>query len=379
VKIYLDHCASTPVHPDVVEACARALRDLTGNPSSVHAAGSASRRALDHAREQIAALIGAAGDEIVFTSGATEANHLALRAIHPDNTRRAIAATTIEHPSLLSPLAQAAACGRPCVWLPVDADGALVESALDVALGERPALASIQFGNHETGALQAIEHLATRVASAGVLLHVDAAQTLATEPLDLRRTPVDLVTGSGHKLNGPPGIGFLRVRRGIEIAALFCGGAQERGRRAGTPNVVGAVGLGVACVIAQREREVRSQARAALRDRLWAGLSEKIPQLVRHTPFARCLPHVLNVRFEGVPGDWIVDALDGEGICVSSGAACASGARGPSSVLLAMGLDDESARGAVRFSVGLGVDEAQIDAVVARLPDLVARAREARA
>jgi cysteine desulfurase len=379
MNVYLDHCASTPVHPDVLEACARALRDLTGNPSSVHAAGSASRRALDCAREQVAALIGAGADEIVFTSGATEANHLALRAIHRNHTQRAIAVTSIEHPSVLAPLERSGADEIPCVRLPVDAEGFLEEDALEDALNARPALASIGFGNHESGVLQSIDRLAARVASAGVLLHVDAAQALATEHLDLTRIPADLVTGSGHKLNGPPGIGFLRVRRGVEIAPLLRGGTQERGRRAGTPHVAGAVGLGVACVVAQRERVARARVYAALRDRLWAGLSEKIPRVVRHTPFSRSLPHVLHVRFEGVPGDWIVDALDGEGICVSSGAACASGARGPSPVLLAMGLDDESARGGVRFSVGLGVDDAQIDAVVSRLPDLVTRAREARA
>lgn len=378
MSIHLDHCASTPVHPDVVEACARALRDLAGNPSSVHGAGSAARRALDRARDQVADLIGAVADEIVFTSGATEANHLALRVEIENGRRPGLAVSAIEHPSVVAAATQAEAGGASLRTLPVDDVGQIDEDALEVALAAGSGLISVQWANHETGVVQAIDHVAGRVHASAALIHVDAAQALGTLEIDLSRTPLDLLTGSGHKLNGPSGIGFLRVRRGLELAPIFGGGPQERGRRAGSPNLAGAIGLGLACEIAKRDRPVRVRQWSALRNRLRAGLREKIPGLHCTTPEVMSLPHVLHLSFDGVPGDWLVDALDGEGICVSSGAACASGARAPSPVLRAMGRDERRAREGVRMSIGLGVDEAQIDAVVNRLPDLVARAREVR-
>jgi len=375
--IHLDHNASTPLHPAVVDACARALRDHAANPSSVHAPGSAARAALERAREHVSALIGARPDEIVFTSGATEANTTALVGAlgRPDGLRAVAGA--VEHPSVLEPLAALARAGLQVAIWPVATSGRLEVSAAGEILSEPTRLVSVQHANHETGALQPVAEIARAARECGALGHCDASQSLGRVPVDVGALGVDLLSGSGHKMNAPPGVGFLFVRRGLALEPLLRGGPQERGRRAGMPNLVGAIGLGVACEIQRLEGAPRAAAWASLRDRLWDGLRAKVPGVTRNGDGVATLPSVLDVGFAGASGEALLAALDLEGVAVSTGAACSSGSMEPSPVLTAMGQTPERARSAIRFSVGQGVDAAQIDHVLSLLPDLVARVRAA--
>jgi cysteine desulfurase len=382
MRIYLDHNATTPLRPEVAEAMARAMRDLYGNPSSAHAEGARARAAVEQAREQVAALVGARPAEIVFTSGATEANHLAIHGV----ARRRVAqppgslvASAVEHPSVDAPLVVLEGEGFAVARVPVDGEGRLDLAALDEALDAGPTLCSCIWAQNETGVVAPVDGVADRCRARGVPLHLDATQAVGKLPVRLDRVPADLLSASGHKLNGPKGVGFLVVRSGRELAPWLRGGGQERGRRGGTVNAPGIVGLGVAALLAAADLAARGEAASALRDRLWDGIAAKVPRVRRNGEGAPSLPNTLNVEFADAPADVLVEALDGEGIAASAGAACASGAVHASAALLAMGRTPAQARSAVRFSVGLGNDEAQIDRVVALLPDLVARVRAAGA
>lgn len=378
MRIYLDHNATTPPHPEVVETCSRVARDVFGNASSVHACGAAARAELARARARVAALFGAEPEEVIFTAGATEANNLALRGgAHALADRgRHLVTTAAEHPSVLEPAAALEAAGWRVTRVPVDADGLVDPDALAEALEDDTVLVSILWANNETGVVQPLERLAEPVKARGIPLHVDATQALGKLPVDLARLPVDLVSASAHKLNGPKGTGCLVQRRGTPLAPWIRGGPQERRLRGGTHDVPGAAGFGVACELARRDLRSRALGYAELRDRLWEGLRAKIPRVRRNGCAERVLPNTLNVELEGAAGDVLLEALDGEGVSVSAGAACASGAVTPSHVLTAMGRTPRQARASLRFSVGLGNDAAQIDHVLGVLPDLVTRVRE---
>jgi cysteine desulfurase len=377
VRIYLDHNATTPLREEVAEAMARALRDRFGNPSSLHAEGAAARAALERARESVAALLGAEPDEVVFTSGASEANNAALAGALVGRAPGHLVASAIEHPSVEAPLAALEAAGWRVTRVAPGAGGRVEAGALEQALRPDTGLVSLIWANNETGVLQPVEELAQLTRARGILLHVDATQRVGKLPLDLRRVPVDLLALSAHKFGGPKGSGALFVRRGLSLEPWLRGGAQERGRRGGTENVAGAVGLGVACALAARELPERAAEQARLRDRLWQGICAKVPRVVRNGDACAVLPNTLNAAFEGASAELLLQALDLEGVAVSAGAACASGSVEPSPVLLAMGLAPERARASLRFSVGHGNDDGQIDRVLALLPDLVARARAA--
>lgn len=381
MRIYLDHNATTPLREEVAEAMARALRDLFGNPSSAHAEGARARAAVETAREQVAALVGARPGEIVFTSGATEASHLALHGLvaAPAARGRGLVASAVEHPSVAAPLAALAEAGRPLARIPVDGDGRLDLAALDAALAGAPALCACVWAQNETGVVTPMLAVAERCRERGVPLLSDAAQALGRLPVRFDRVPAALLVGSAHKWNGPKGVGFLAVRDGLELVPWLRGGAQERGRRAGTTNAPAIVGMGVAAVLAAREWEARAARAAALRDRLWDGIAAKVPRVRRNGAPEALLPNTLSVSFADVDAAVLVEALDGEGIAASAGAACASGAATPSPALLAMGRTPAEARSAVRFSLGSGNDEGQVDRVLALLPDLVARVRAAGA
>jgi cysteine desulfurase len=381
MRIYLDHNATTPLREEVAEAMARALRDLFGNPSSAHAEGARARAAVEAAREQVAALVGARPAEVVFTSGATEANHLALHGVAraPGARGRALVASAVEHPSVEEPLAALAEEGFPVTRVPVDGDGRLDLAVLDAALAAPAALCACIWAQNETGVLSPVASVAERCRGRGVPLHVDATQVLGRLPVRLDRAPVDLLSASAHKFGGPKGVGFLVVRGDRPLAPWQRGGGQERGRRGGTVNAPGVVGLGVAAALAAADLAARAERTAALRDRLWDGIAAKVPRVRRNGAPEALLPNTLNVEIEGVAADVLVEALDGEGVAASAGAACASGAVQPSPALLAMGRTPAQARASLRLSLGPGNDEAQIDRVVALLPDLVLRARRAAA
>jgi cysteine desulfurase len=375
-RIYLDHNATTPLREEVVEACRRAFRSF-GNPSSTHFEGAAARAELDGARARVASLLGADPAEIVFTSGATEANNLALHGGLSARASGHLVTSRADHPSVLEPAEWLERAGVKVTRLPVNLSGRLDPSAVVAAAESEATLVSVLWANNETGVLQPLSEIAEAVKARGALLHIDATQAVGKIPVRVDALPADLLSGSAHKLNGPKGAGFLFVRRGFDLEAWLRGGPQERRRRGGTENVVGIVGLGIACELAERELPERARRMAQLRDRLWEGLRGKVGALRRNGSASDVLPNTLNVCFEGAPGEVLLEALDLEGVSVSAGAACHSGSTLASHVLLAMGLSPEQARASLRFSVGHGVDEAQIDHVVGLVPDLVARVREA--
>jgi len=379
MRVYLDHNATSPLRDEVVDAMIRVLRGVYGNPSSVHEEGRAARAALDCARESVAALLGVDAGEVLFTAGATEANNTLLHgslAIRPGAARHLVS-STVEHPSVEAPLESLERAGWRVTRVGVGADGLLDAAQLEAALESEPALVSLLWANNETGVVQPMAQIAKLAHAKGILVHVDATQAVGKVPVDLREVPVDFLSLSAHKFNGPKGIGCLIARGAAAVAPLLRGGPQERGRRGGTENVAAIVGLGVACDLAKHELPARMRDTAALRDRLWEGIEAKIPRVRRNGSSERVLPNTLNVEFEGAAGELLLQALDVEGVAVSSGAACHSGSIEPSRVLIAMGCSPEAARGSLRFSVGHGVDAAQIDYVLGLLPERVARARQA--
>jgi len=375
-RIYLDHNATTPLREEVVEACTRAFGRF-GNPSSLHFEGQAARAELERARTCVASLLGAEAPEIVFTSGASESNNLALQSLlQPGRAHSQLVTTRTEHPSVLEPAESLERAGVKVTRLPVDARGRLDADAVVEAVESHATLVSILWANNETGVLQPLAEIAQAVKARGALLHVDATQAVGKIPVRVDALPVDLLSGSAHKFNGPKGAGFLFVRRGLALEAWLRGGPQERGRRGGTENVAGAVGLGAACALAERELPDRARCAARLRDRLWEGMRATVDGVRRNGSASEVLPNTLNVCFEGLRGEVLLEALDLEGVSVSAGAACHSGSHVASHVLLAMGLSTDEARASLRFSVGHGVDEAQIDRVLGLLPKLVSRVRE---
>jgi cysteine desulfurase len=374
--IYLDHNASAPLRPEAARALADASVRVFGNASSAHSFGAEARAALARARKQVASLAGVAPDALIFSSGATESNNTVLCQV-PSGAQVVISAT--EHPSLLEEVAALRARGVRVSVLEVERDGRLDPLRFAAALTPDVALASVQWANSETGVTQPIAELARAAAERGVRFHTDAAQALGKLPLELGALPIAYASLSAHKLGGPKGVGALYVRAGAPFAPLHRGGAQERGRRAGTENVPAIAGFGAACDAARAELAQSAERLGRLRDSLWRGIARAIPDVVRNGSAEHVLPHVLDVSFAGASGEALVEALDLEGIAVSTGAACHSGSTEPSPVLRALGVSLELAASALRFSLGPSNDAAQIEHVIARLPELVARVRRARA
>jgi cysteine desulfurase len=344
----------------------------------VHAEGARAREQVEQSRTQVASLLGARPRDVIFTSCATEANNTLLRRIAPAADRgRFVLSTTVEHPSVEAPLVCLEGLGWQVVRIAVDADGRLDLVAFEAACADRPVVASAIWANNETGVLTPISELAGLAHAAGALVHVDATQAVGKLPIDLSQLPIDALALSAHKLGGPKGIGALVLRGAERFDPLLGGGGQEAGRRGGTENVPGIVGLGVACALAEAELPQRSERHAGLRDALWHGIESKIPRVRRNGAPEAMLPNTLNVEFDALAGEVLVQALDLEGIAVSAGAACSSGSIEPSRVLVAMGRTPEQARGSLRFSVGHGTQESDIERVLSLLPDLVSRIRAA--
>jgi cysteine desulfurase len=379
MRIYLDHNATTPLRPEVVDAMATALRERWGNPSSTHAEGAAARSALERAREQVAELVGAAPREVIFTSGATEANNLVLHGALSLGRGRHIVTSTVEHPSVEEPLRALEEEGAAVTRVPVDRDGRLDPEAVAAALRDDTALLSVILANNETGVVQDAAKLAERAHARGIPVHFDATQAVGKQRVDALALGADLLSGTAHKLNGPKGAGFLVDRSRLPLPPLLRGGPQERRRRGGTENVAGLVGLGVACALARAELAERHLHVSDLRDALWRGIEARVPRVRRNGDPAHVLPNTLSVEFQGANGEVLLEALDLEGVAVSGGAACHSGSIEPSGVLLAMGRTPAQARGTLRFSVGPGNTAGEIERVLELLPALVARVREAGA
>ena len=379
-RIYLDHNATSPLRPSARNAMARLADVDFGNPSSVHLEGRAARNLLERAREAVAASIGGAPTELVLTSSATEANNLAIKGgawAMAREGRPDLAVSAIEHPSVVAPASWISQLGHtaPLALIPVDGQGQLRIEALDALLTERHGLVSVIAANNETGALAPVEAIAEVVHAHGALLHVDASQALGRIPVDVQAWGVDLLTLSSHKLGGPRGAGALWVRQGIDLVPLMHGGHQERNRRGGTEDVAAALGFGAVCQEASEGLAEEAARLKALREHLWAGLSD-LGGVTRFGDPERTLPNTLCLAFEGIEAETLLMALDIAGLSVSAGSACTAGSLEPSHVLLAMGVKDASARSALRLSLGWSNDLADVDEALARIPALVNRARE---
>ena len=380
MRVYLDHNATTPLRGEVVAAMAEALRANYGNPSSIHAEGAAARGAIERARGEVAALLGVECAEITFTAGATEANNAALLGVLAARPRgRHVVSTTIEHPSVEAPLCVLEASGVRVTRVAVDSGGRVDPAAITAAICDDTALVSVILANNETGVIQEVAKIAEAAHARGAWLHVDATQAVGKIPVDAISLGADLLSCSAHKLNGPKGTGCLLARKHAAFAPYLLGGGQERRRRGGTETVAGIVGFGVASALARAELPARAEQLAELRDRLWAGIEASVPRVRRNGDARSLLPNTLNVEFAETAGEVLLEALDGEGVAVSAGAACHSGSIEPSATLLAMGRTPAQARGSLRFSVGPSTTAAEIDTALALLPALVARVRAAGA
>ena len=372
-KIYLDHNATTPLHPEVLEAMLPALRENFGNPSSVHSFGRTARVLLDEAREKVARLIGAHSSEIIFTSGGTEANNLALLGVSLKDKGKNIITSKVEHPSVLNPCRQLEEQGIEVFYLGVDRYGRIDINELDSKITESTALISLQHANSETGVLQDIKRVSEIARNKGVLFHTDAVQSVAKIPFDLKKTPVDMLSISGHKFNGPKGVGALYLKKGT--AALFspvCGGGQEKKRRGGTENVPGIIGFGKACDLAVLRMSNASRI-DDLRDYFLNRIYEMIPGAILFGDKINRLPNTLNIGFEGLAGDTLLIALDLDGVAVSTGSACSSGTGLSSHVLHAMGIPDGIINSTIRFSLGENTSKLQLDSVIETLVKAVDR------
>jgi len=376
--IYLDHNATSPVPPQVVEAVADCLRTTPGNPASLHAAGRAARAAVEQARAQVARLVGAEPCEVVFTGGGTEADNLALLGLARARrgVGRALLSGPLEHPAVGRTLRALEADGAPLTLAPVDTRGVVEIGALRAALRPDTALVSLMLANNETGVLQPVAEIAAAARSLGVPVHTDAVQAAGRIPVDFHRLGVDAMALSAHKLGGPKGVGALVLCAGASLDPILFGGGQEEGIRPGTLNVPGIVGFGAAAELARRDLDLAMGWVGALRDRLEAGLAA-LGGVAIGAGAAR-LPNTSLVAFPGVDGPALVANLDQEGVAASAGAACAAASREPPRALVALGVSPELARGAVRFSLGRENSAPQIDEVLGILSRLLRPSARAR-
>lgn len=378
--VYLDHAATTPVRAEVLDAMLPFLRDTWGNPSSAHRLGRAARAGLDQARREVAEAVGAEPNQVIFTSGGTEADNLAiigaaLAARDRGRPMRAVV-SAIEHKAILAAAHEVAHLGGQEEVVPVGTDGRIQLPALEAALSRDPSVVSVMWVNNEVGVVQPVEEIGARCRDAGVPFHTDAVQAFGKLPLALQSLPIALLTLSGHKIGAPKGIGALIVRTRGLVEGIIHGGGQQYGIRPGTENVAGAVALGRATSLAAAEAAHEATRLAALRDQLATKLRAEVPDVVVHAEHGPRAPHVLSLAVPGTDSEAMLMHLDLAGICASSGSACSTGAVEPSHVLTAMGVPRELALGTIRFSLGRETDAADIDRVAAAFGGIVARVRQ---
>jgi cysteine desulfurase len=366
--IYLDHNATTPVDPRVLEAMLPYLKSFYGNASGLYRLGRLSRTAIDTARNQVAELVGVTANQVIFTSGGTEANNLALASLEPE---AGLAVSAIEHPSILEPAERLQQLGHPLSLVGVDHDGLIRQDALDEVLRARKtALVSLMLANNETGVIQDIARHAEKLRAQNIALHTDAVQAAGKVPVDFNRLGVQLMSLSSHKIYGPKGAGALVFAKGARLSPLLRGGGQEQDYRAGTENVAAIVGFGKAAELARAELAQRSEHLAGLKTRLEAGL-RLIPGLRIFSENALRLPNTVQFGLPNIDGEMLLMKLDRQGVAVSSGSACASGGKEPSYVLTAMGVDPVLARSALRISLGISNTPDEITQFIELLKTLV--------
>jgi cysteine desulfurase len=377
-RVYMDHNATTPLAGAVADRMSAVLREEFGNPSSVHHFGQRAKAAIDEARSAVADLIGADPSEVIFTSSGTESDNAAIRgtaeALEPGG-RRQLVSSGIEHEAVLNTLKALARRGWQVSMVPVGASGLVTAEGLAAALTEQTGLVSFMHANNEIGTIQPVAEL-TRLAKArGAIVHTDAVQTAGKIPVNVKALGVDLLSLSAHKFYGPKGVGALWVRRGLRLLPFMTGGKQERGRRAGTENVAGIVGMGVAARLALAHMAEESLRLASLRDRLEERILRSVTGTAVNGDPATRVPNTTNISFDRVEAESLLIALDLEGIAVSTGSACSSGTLEPSHVLKAMGLPAHRTQNSIRFSLGAANSEADVDRVAAVLPGVVDKLR----
>ncbi len=377
-KIYFDNNATTPIHPEVVLAIQPFLQELFGNPSSLHFAGRDVKAPYENARGQIAAMVGAKIGEIVVTGCGSESNNHAIKgtAYSRGEGKGHIVTSTVEHPAVLNVCRYLETQGFTVTYLPVDGSGLVDPDDVKRSIRKDTILISIMYANNETGTLMPIADIARIARDSGVIFHSDMVQAMGKVDIDLAALGVDLASFSGHKVYAPKGVGALYVREGLNIDNLIHGGSQESGRRAGTENIIGIVAFGAACDIVKREMKNGKDRIEGLRRHLLEGVLGRVDEVRLNGHPTQRLPNTLNLSFEFVESESLLLALDMKGIAVSSGSACSSGSTEPSHVLLAMGIPGPSCQSALRFSLGLGNTEEEVDHALDVIPGIVARLRE---
>ncbi|HOV66335.1 MAG TPA: cysteine desulfurase NifS [Bacillota bacterium] len=376
-SVYLDHSATTPVRPEVLAAMLPYFGDKFGNPSSIHSWGRQARTAVDSAREQVASIIGATASEIVFTSGGTESDNLAIRGVAKSMQTKGkhLITSQIEHHAVINTFESLAKDGYEVTYLPCDKYGLIDPDDVRKSIRKDTILISIIHGHNEVGTIEPIEEIGRIAKEHGILFHSDAVQSLGKIPVKVDAMGVDLLTISSHKIYGPKGVGALYVRKGTRIRPQVTGGIHEKGLRAGTENVPGIVGFGAACVLAEEEMPEESKRLQALRDKLINGILSNIPDTVLNGHPEKRLPHNVNVSVKYVEGEAMLLNMDLLGIGASSGSACTSGSLEPSHVLLAMGIPHELAHGSLRMTLGKSNTGEDIEYVLEALPPIVEKLR----
>lgn len=375
--IYLDNAATTKTAPEVVEAMLPYFTEHYGNPSSVYELASDSKKAVDEARAVIAKALGAADNEIYFTAGGTESDNWAIKATAEADRAKGkhIITTKIEHHAVLHTAQYLEKQGYEVTYLDVDEDGLIKLDQLKAAIRPDTILISVMFANNEIGTIEPIREIGEIAKEHGVLFHTDAVQAFGKLPINVDECHIDMLSASGHKLNGPKGIGFLYIRKGIKIRSFIHGGAQERKRRAGTENVPGIVGLGKAVELAVAHMEERAKKEEELRDYLMGRVMKEVPYTRINGHRTKRLPNNANFSFQFIEGESLLIMLDMEGICASSGSACTSGSLDPSHVLLAIGLPHEIAHGSLRLTLDAETTKEELDQVVEAIKRIVERLR----
>ena len=378
MRIYLDHNATTPLDPSVSDAISATLQDDFGNPSSVHQFGQRAKQLVDKARSAVASLIEAEPPEIVFTSGGTESDNLAIRGAADamkSTGRRHLITSAIEHEAVLNTIKALDRQGYQTTLLPVDANGIVSVEDLTRIINDETALVSVMHANNEIGTIQPITDLAEVAHKHGALFHTDAIQSVGKVPLSVKTLGADLLSLSAHKFNGPKGVGALWLKRGVRLTTVQTGGRHERNRRAGTENVPGLVGMGIASELAQQKLTESKQDFSTLRNLLEEGILQEVSDTAINGQRNRRIPNTSNISFAGVEAESLLIALDLEGVAVSTGSACSSGTLEPSHVLRAMGLPSNRVQSSIRFSLGTSNNRADIERLISILPALVGRLR----
>lgn len=375
--IYVDNNATTQVAPEVLEEMLPFFNEFYGNPSSMHSFGGKVGKKLAAARAKVAALIGAAPEEIIFTSCGTESDSTAIRAAvlsNPD--KKHIITSRVEHPAIKNLFEYLGKNGYRVTFVPVDRRGNLDLDYLYKSISDDTAIVSLMWANNESGVIFPIEEISGNLKERGIVFHTDAVQAAGKIPFDLKKVGVDMLSLSGHKFHGPKGIGVLYVRKGTKYSPFLIGGHQERGRRGGTENTASIIGLGKASELAAAQLEEKNTRVKQLRDKLESEIIKRVPQTIINGDTQNRLPNTTSIAFEYVEGESILLMMDEFGICASSGSACTSGSLEPSHVLRAMGVPFTAAHGSIRFSLSVYNTEEEIDVIIEKLPPIIARLRE---